>query len=46
MVIYQSCLAGRARGTAAEAFRYSLEALFEENFFKKLSENLLTNERI
>ena len=31
---------------AAGAFTYSLYAFFEENFFKKLSENLLTNERI
>ncbi|MFR8745738.1 hypothetical protein, partial [Gemmiger formicilis] len=31
---------------AAGAFTYSLYAVFEENFFKKLSENLLTNERI
>ncbi|MCQ5081098.1 hypothetical protein NE586_14615, partial [Gemmiger formicilis] len=45
VVIYQSCLAGRTRGTAAEAFRYSLYAFFEENFFKKLSENLLTIKR-
>ena len=45
VVIYQSCLAGGARGTAAEALRYSLCAFFEENFFKKLSENLLTIKR-
>ena len=31
---------------AAEAFTYSLYAFFEENFFKKLSENLLTILRI
>ncbi len=45
---YNNQAVSRAKpaAAAAGAFTYSLYAFFEENFFKKLSENLLTNERI
>ena len=43
MIIYSSCPAAEA---TASPSTNSLYAFFEENFFKKLSENLLTIKRI
>ena len=42
MILYSSCLAAEA---AASPCINSLCAFFEENFFKKLSENPLTIKR-
>ena len=42
MILYSSCPAAEA---AASPSNHSLYAFFEENFFKKLSENPLTIKR-